>query len=194
MNELIIYFITFLMAILGIALVFKSISGSRATGSKVPVPHKWPAPPDDFGDIDYLIAFLHEKVSQQANEFTLSYALTEWLKVPVQHHTTHLQARVNKALLHLSCKRIKRPIYQHPGCWYIPPPKDGIELDLKVEKNECEHPTKDAYHDHVQCLICGSVKTDHDPDWGVAAATWFPNLEAAHFYRDTGDLPKKVQP
>jgi putative DNA primase/helicase len=70
---------------------------------------------------DSFIDALYEHVSKQMDEFTLFYALSEWLKIPIQNHTRDIQTRVGNAIRQLGCKRIEKRANKESRFWYAPP-------------------------------------------------------------------------
>jgi hypothetical protein len=57
---------------------------------------------------------------------------------------------------------------------------------------ECKHTKTAPLYDHVYCRDCGSIKTDSDRSWGIAANKWFESLTVAKFYKEKGFIPEHV--
>jgi putative DNA primase/helicase len=77
---------------------------------------------------DSFIDALHEPVNKQLDEFTLYYALSEWLKIPIQNQTRDIQTRVGNAIRQLGCKRIEKRSNKESRFWYEPPEGNAERL------------------------------------------------------------------
>lgn len=70
---------------------------------------------------DSYIDALFEFVNTATVEFTLNYALSDWLKIPIQNQSRDIQTRVGNALRDLGCKRIERRSNATARFFYKPP-------------------------------------------------------------------------
>lgn len=64
---------------------------------------------------------LFEKVNEQVGEFSLHYAVTEWLKIDAAKITRDIQTRVGTALRQLGCTRHEKRTDTLSRFWYKPP-------------------------------------------------------------------------